>query len=58
MLTGGTLCSVDLCPGFKEAEASCKEEEISPESVGEEGIEERVGAGVDGVEEDQQEFSI
>lgn len=58
LLTRGTLCPVNLRPGLKQAEASRKEKKISPEGAGEEGVEERVGAGVDRIEEDQQEFGI
>lgn len=58
LLTGGTLCSVNLCPGLKQAKASCEKKEIPSEGAGEEGIQERVGAGVDWVEEDQQEFGV
>lgn len=58
MTPEGTLCPVNLCPGFKQAEASCEEKEIPPESAGEEGVQEGVGAGVDRVKEDQQYFSV
>lgn len=44
--------------GLEETEACCKEKEISPEGAGEEGVEKRVGAGVDGIKEDQQEFGV
>lgn len=58
LLAGRALCTVNLCPGLKQAESSCKEKKIPPESAGEEGVEERVGAGVDRVEEDQQELGV
>lgn len=58
LLTRGTLCPVNLRPGLKQAEASCKEKEILPEGAGEEGVQEGVGAGVDRVEEHQQEFGV
>lgn len=58
LLTGGTLRPVNLRPGFKQAEASCEEKEIPPEGAREEGVQEGVGARVDRVEEDQQEFGV
>lgn len=58
LLTGGTLCPVNLRPGLKQAEASGEEKEIPSEGAGEEGVQEGVGAGVDRVEEDQQEFGV
>lgn len=58
LLTGGTLCTVNLRPRFKQAEASRQEKEIPPEGAREEGVQEGVGARVDRVEEDQQEFGV
>lgn len=58
LLTGRRLCAVNLRSGLKQAETSCQEEEITPEAAGEEGVKEGVGAGVDGVEEHQQELGI
>lgn len=58
LLTGGALRPVNLRPSFKQAKASREKKEIPPEGVSEEGIKKGVGAGVDGVEEDQQQFGI
>lgn len=58
LLTGRRLCAVNLRPGLEEAETSGQEEEIPPEAAGKEGVEEGVRAGVDGIEEHQQELGI
>lgn len=58
LLTGGTLCSINLRSGFKQTKASCQKKEIPPEGAGEEGVQEGVGAWVDRVEENQQEFGV
>ena len=58
LLTRGTLCPVNLRSGFKQAKASCQEKEIPPEGAGEEGVQEGVGARVNRVEENQQEFGV
>lgn len=58
LLTGGSVRPVNLRSGLTYAKARCKEKKISPEVAGKKGIEEWVGAGVDRIEEDQQEFGI
>lgn len=57
-LLGHTLSPVDLRPGLEEAEAGREQEEVPPEGAREEGVEEGVAAGVDGVEEHQQQLGL
>ena len=58
LLTGWALCTVKLRPGLKQAESSREEKEVPPEGAVAEGVQEGVGARVDRVEENQQDFGI
>lgn len=58
LLAGGSLRPVNLRLSLKQAKAGRKEKEVSAKSTGEKGVQEGVGAGVDGVKQDQQEFGV
>lgn len=58
LLTGRSLSPVNLCSCLKQTKTGSKEKEVPPECASEEGVEKGVGAGVDGVEEHQQDFGI
>jgi len=58
LLTGGSLSAVNLRPSLKQAKSSRKKKEVPSEGTGEECVQEGIGAGVDGVEKDQQQFRV
>lgn len=54
----GDLCSVNLGLHFTAPKLAQENEEIPAESLGENGIEERVCAGVDGVKQNQEDLGV
>lgn len=54
----GGLCSVNLGLHFAATKLAQQNEEIPAESLGENGIEERVSTGIDGVKQNQKDLGF